>query len=60
MWLTNDPEMAKKLRAIDAQLTKAQAAAKALPLAQKVEALRRAKQAHTDAMEAFAQSFEEG
>ena len=43
-WLTNDPEAAKALRKADAQYAKAREAAKALPLAQKIIALREAKE----------------
>ncbi len=43
-WLTNDPEAAKALRKADAQYVKAREAAKALPLAQKIVALRAAKE----------------
>jgi hypothetical protein len=43
-WLTNDPEAAKKLRKIDAEYERARAAASGLPLAEKVEAYRKAKE----------------
>ena len=42
-WLTNDPEAAKALRKADAIYAKAREEAKALPLAQKIVALREAK-----------------
>lgn len=44
-WLTNDPEAAKALRKADEAYAKAREAAKALPLAQKIVALRTAKEA---------------
>ena len=44
-WITNVPQAAKALRKADAQYAKAREAAKALPLAQKIIALREAKEA---------------
>ena len=41
-WITNSPAIAKKLRAADAAYAKAREAAKALPLAEKIIAYRKA------------------
>lgn len=45
-WLTNDKAIAARLRGADRRLDQAREAAKALPLAEKLEAFRRAKRAH--------------
>ena len=49
MWITNNPETAKLLRAIDAEEAAEREAAKDLPLAEKVEAYRKAKHRRQDA-----------
>jgi len=43
-WITNDPEAAKQLRKADKDYAKSREAAKSLPLAQKIVALREAKE----------------
>jgi len=45
-WLTNDAEAATLLRAADAAYLEAREAARHLPLAKKIEALRAAKRAY--------------
>jgi len=45
-WLTNDPKAAKAFKRADARLAKDREAAKSLPLAAKIEALRAAKTRH--------------
>lgn len=42
-WLTNDVEAARRLRAIEADYARARAAAKSLPLAQKIDVYREAR-----------------
>lgn len=44
-WLTNDPEVAHRLRAADAAHEAARAAARHLPLAEKIAAYRQAREA---------------
>ncbi len=51
-WLTNDPEAAAKLAAADRQWEADRKAAESLPLAEKVEAYRRAKDARREAYDA--------
>ena len=48
-WRPNDPETARKLKAIDRKRARARAAAQNLPLAQKIEAYRAADRARDDA-----------
>ena len=54
-WLTNNPEVAKRLRAIDRRYAKARAVALPLAFHAKIEALRKAaadRQADLDALKA--------
>ena len=60
MWITNAPEMAKTLRAIDVAYHKKREAASHLPLARKLMAYKEADEERRDAMETFAKSFPEG
>ena len=50
-WLTNDPQVAALLRVADATFEAARQAASRLPLAGKVEALRKAKIARAESFE---------
>ena len=52
-WLTNSPEVAKRLRAIDRQYTKARALALPLAFHAKIEALRKAADDHQEAIGAL-------
>lgn len=58
-WLTNDPKAAKAFRQADAQYDRDRAAAKHLPLAKKVEALRIAKTRYAEARRKIMNSTEE-
>jgi hypothetical protein len=53
-WVTNDPAAAKVLRNADLQYDKALAAASSLPLAQKIVAIRAAREARQAAYDAVA------
>jgi hypothetical protein len=51
-WLTNDPEAAEALRKADRDWEAARAAGANLPLAEKIEAYRKAKDARREAYDA--------
>lgn len=53
LWVTNVPEIARKLRAIDRQYEKARANTVGLSLAGKVETIRKAKAARRAAYDAI-------